>query len=133
MPDDFPDVLRTFTGLYQLLPWNKDNFDDDGSDNQFDPAIFAKPGNWANGIDKDRLKYGFGWGKRIDTSFFNDRTTIILGDQMMAGAVAFDANGVARNRPTSSRRRDDHRRQRPAKRRAHVPHARRRTRDATHV
>lgn len=90
VPDDFPEVLKTFTGLYQLLPWNRESFD-----NQFNPLIFKTPGNWTNGIDKDRLAYGFGWSERIDTTFFSDRTTIILGDQKMSGAIEFDANGIA--------------------------------------
>ncbi|MFO0908931.1 MAG: hypothetical protein U0794_11325 [Isosphaeraceae bacterium] len=35
---------------------------------------------WKGGVDTDRLKRFYGWPATIDCSFFNDRTTIILGD-----------------------------------------------------
>lgn len=82
---DFRTVLQSFTGLYQLLPWNKAKFE-----NGFDPELLKSADSWALGIDKDRLKYGFGWAARIDTQFFNDRTSIILGDVPMKGAIEFE-------------------------------------------
>jgi len=86
---DFKVVLQSFTGLYQLLPWNKDNFE-----NGFDPDILAEHKNWTLGIDRDRLQYGFKWGQRLNTEFFNDRTSIILGDVPMKGAVEFQQGRI---------------------------------------
>ena len=40
--------------------------------NGFDPAVMADAGYWKRGADEKRLKYGFKWGERIDTEFFND-------------------------------------------------------------
>lgn len=86
VPGNFPQVLQSFTGLYQLLPWNKTLFD-----NGFDPTEMGKPKFWETGVEADRLKYGFAWGGDVNTAFFNDRTTIILGDKPTVGAVKFVA------------------------------------------
>ena len=84
IPADFNAALQSFTGLYQLLPRDPKLFP-----NGFDPTVMSKPTFWASGVEKDRLKFGFGWGDQIDATFFNDRTTIILGDQDTAGAAKF--------------------------------------------
>ena len=84
LPDDFPAIFQSFTGLYQLLPWNPALFP-----NGFDPQLFGKEEFWKSNIEKDRLNYGFGWGKDINGSFFNDRTSIILGDQPTVAAAKF--------------------------------------------
>jgi hypothetical protein len=84
VPAEFPQVLQSFTGLYQLLPWDKRLFP-----NGFDPTAMGKPGYWETGVDPGRLKSAFGWSGRIDTSFFNERTSIILGDAPTVGAVKF--------------------------------------------
>jgi hypothetical protein len=84
VPADFPHTLQSFTGLYQLLPWNPALFD-----NGFDPTAMRRPKFWETGVDADRLRYGFGWGGAVDTEFFNDRTSIILGDKPTVGAVKF--------------------------------------------
>jgi hypothetical protein len=86
VPDDLPQVLQSFTGLYQLLPWDPALFP-----NGFDPTVMKKPSFWTTGADAQRLAAGFAMGHEIDTSFFNDRTTIILGDQPTVGAVTFAA------------------------------------------
>jgi hypothetical protein len=72
-PDDLSDVLQSMTGLYQLLPWKAGTV-------QMDPAKLAAPGFWETGRDAKRLAAFFRWGASLDTQFFNDRTTIILGD-----------------------------------------------------
>ncbi len=87
LPANFEKVLQSFTGLYQLLPWDRERFPND-----FDPEVMKPFGYWKRGADSDRLKYGFAWGKRIDTTFFNDRTAIILGEQPTVGAVAFQGD-----------------------------------------
>jgi hypothetical protein len=88
LPEDFKSVLQSFTGLYQLLPWDKNLFP-----NGFDPGLLkSEDFKQKTGSEPDRLGYGFGWAKLVDTTFFNDRTTIILGDQKTIGAVGFDAS-----------------------------------------
>ena len=94
LPPDFRSVFQSFTGLYQLLPWDKDKFD--GAGVGFDPEAMKLVDFWQSGIQTDRLKHGFGWAEGIDASFFNDRTSIILGDQPTVGAVKFGADGVLR-------------------------------------
>jgi hypothetical protein len=84
VPADFAQVLQSFTGLYQLLPWGKEHFP-----NGFDPLDMSKPKFWETKADANRLKAEFGWGRIIDTAFFNDRTTIVLGDSPTVGAVKF--------------------------------------------
>jgi hypothetical protein len=85
LPPNYPAVFQSFTGLYQLLPSNPALFPNNG----FDPEQFGAANFWQTGVDKARLKYGFAWGNDIDTSFFNDRTAIILGDQPTVGAAKF--------------------------------------------
>ena len=84
IPTGFDAVLRSFTGLYQLLPWNPALFS-----NGFKPESMSSATFWKAGTDKDRLGYGFGWGKLVDSAFFNDRTTIILGDKPTVGSAAY--------------------------------------------
>jgi len=83
-PPDLGDVLQSFTGLYQLLPGDNDRLKTAFKTEQFKESSF-----WKRNIDATRLREEFGWGKQIDTSFFNDRTTIILGNAPAVGAVAF--------------------------------------------
>jgi hypothetical protein len=85
LPEDFTQVLQSFTGLYQLLPWKQGTLADG-----FDPEKLAAPAFWKSGVDPDRLEFGFEWGAKIDTSFFADRTTIVLGDRPTAGAAKFE-------------------------------------------
>jgi len=84
VPAEFPQALQSFTGLYQLLPWNKRLFS-----SGFNPEEMRKPKSWKPGADPVRLKFEFGWGSPIDTSFFNARTSIVLGDAPTVGAVEF--------------------------------------------
>lgn len=85
LPSDFYKIVQSFTGLYQLLPWKPDTLPG------FDVQQLRQTAFWQSGIDASRLEFGFGWAERIDSSFLNDRTTIILGDRPTTGAVAFDA------------------------------------------
>jgi len=87
LPADFEQTLQSFTGLYQLLPWDPNRFA-----NGFDPTVMKDTAFWQRGADEDRLNYGFGWGGQIDTTFFDDRTTIILGDRPTTGAAVFDGD-----------------------------------------
>ncbi len=91
LPPGFPAIFQSFTGLYQLLPWRHELFE---HVNEFDPRRMKTNGKsfWKTGADPDRLGYGFGWGSGIDTSFFNDRTTIILGDQPTVAAVRWNGD-----------------------------------------
>lgn len=72
----FQPVLASMSGLYQLIPW----------DPQRAPWLaevdLQIPESWGphTPIDSTRLRRFLGWGRSIDTSFFDDRTTLILGD-----------------------------------------------------
>ncbi len=96
LPADFPVVLQSFTGLYQLLPWDKSLYVDG-----FDPE---KAGDWKAGVDAKRLASGFGWAERIDTSFFDERTSIILGDVPTVGKVKFVRRQARGRRDGAGRR-----------------------------
>ncbi|MEO6810649.1 MAG: alpha/beta fold hydrolase, partial [Isosphaeraceae bacterium] len=88
IPPNFERVMQSFTGLYQLLPWNPAL-----SANGYNPKELNDKDFWKAGAEADRLKYGFGWTGQVDTTFFNDCTTIILGDRPTVGAAAYDKNG----------------------------------------
>ena len=110
VPDGFTAALQSMSGLYQLLPWRSRRVEgvppDPTRRNETllewlraniaetpaeKPNAFNAPGFWKpSGIDEDRLAAYFGWGERVDASFLNDRTTIILGDRDTVGGVAFD-------------------------------------------
>src|SRR5262245_16673000 len=72
LPEDFTQVLQSFTGLYQLLPWKQGTLAEG-----FDPQKLAAQAFWKSGVDPNRLEFGFEWGAKIDTAFFADRTTIV--------------------------------------------------------
>lgn len=82
-PADTQAIFQSMTGLYQLVPWNKDLMP--GLPN-LGESVF-----WETGVDKDRLTRFFGWSKQIDARFFNDRTRIILGDAQTVDEVEFQA------------------------------------------
>ena len=115
-PDGFAAVLQSMTGLYQLLPWRTEPIPGLAGETpppESDPALASPaapvtppaldwvkankdrlidPTFWQTGVDADRLKM-FGWGQKIDTQFFNDRTTIILGDKNpTTGGAKFAVN-----------------------------------------
>jgi hypothetical protein len=73
-PQDFKDILGSMTGIYQLLPFDKDRI----------PWLknndISNPSFWVNGIDSERLRHNFAWGKNITTDFFNSNISVILGD-----------------------------------------------------
>lgn len=85
LPGNFEDVLRSLTGVYQLLPWKPGTVRP-----EFDLEEFGKVHFWHGKAEPERLGYGFGWGKVIDTTFFDDRTTIILGNRPTVGAAKFN-------------------------------------------
>ena len=94
-PDGFDKVLQSLSGIYQLLPWRTEPVNGTAADKAIewvrthcpatrpvDPAVewFRGPQTWRTGVDAGRLDGLFGWGSRIDATYLNDRTTIILGD-----------------------------------------------------
>jgi pimeloyl-ACP methyl ester carboxylesterase len=82
-PADLNDVLQSMSALYQMVPWKPDTTD-------MDNAVMADPDFWKDsGVDAARLEEYFRWAESIDTAFFNDRTSIIIGDQNTVSAVAF--------------------------------------------
>jgi pimeloyl-ACP methyl ester carboxylesterase len=77
-------VLASMSGLYQLLPWDPERVPWLRCHPDFGTATF-----WRPSVDVDRLRRFFGWGAAIDTSFFNDRTHILLGDRPTASGVEY--------------------------------------------
>lgn len=100
-PPGFPAVLQSMTGLYQLLPWRTEAVTGGPADNALrwvaehlasgHPAAFNAPAFWESGVDEGRLRALYGAGRSIDAGFFNDRTTLILGDRETAGGVRFES------------------------------------------
>jgi hypothetical protein len=91
-PDGFDSILGTMSGLYQLIPSRADLVPWVGSNPVGDPGFWG-----SFPIDPDRLAKFFGWAEPIDTSFFNDQTTIILGDNNgdpTVGGVFIDGSGA---------------------------------------
>jgi hypothetical protein len=80
----FLPVLQSMSGVYQLLPWDKDRLPWLG---QKDHKLGQKD-FWQPTIDADRLDTFYAWGKDIDTTFFNDHTTVILGDNYSRPTVS---------------------------------------------
>jgi hypothetical protein len=106
IPDGFTSALQSMTGLYQLLPWRTEPVDGSAEDNAIkwtkanfstaqigQPGTFRDPAKWKGGIDSRRLADFVGSAASIDSSYFNDRTTIILGNQPTPGGMMFDAAG----------------------------------------
>ena len=85
-PEDLNDVLQSMTGLYQMIPWKPGTV-------QMDPSAMADKDFWKSGVDEKRLDEFFKWAASIDTEFFNDRISILLGDDPKTpSAVAFQGN-----------------------------------------
>ena len=88
-------TLKTFTSLYQLLP--------------FDDTIFSslkiynlrKISFWQGKVDSNRLDRAFpswtsSWGYTVNTQFFKDHTTVIVGytpNSPTVGGVYIDSTG----------------------------------------
>ncbi len=96
LPEGFEKVTQTFSGLYQLIPWRSKPIGQRSmSEKMANPLRWVEenakaietPEFWPRGIDLDRLHAFFGWAEKIETGFFNDRTTIILGDKPTVGGV----------------------------------------------
>jgi pimeloyl-ACP methyl ester carboxylesterase len=81
-PADLNDVLQSMSALYQMVPWKPGTV-------AMDPDVMAKADFWKTGVDATRLETYFRWAQSVDTAFFNDRTSIILGDQSTVTAVDF--------------------------------------------
>ena len=86
-PDNLKEVMQSFSGLYQLLPWKPGTVG-------MDPGGMAASDFWETGVDRDRLAEFFRWGAAVDTSFFNDRTSIILGDDPDTPSAVRFVDGV---------------------------------------
>ena len=92
-PGGFQPLIASMSGVYQLLPWNAERLKTlSDAKHAVGSAAF-----WEHRqpIEPTRLAKFHGWAKAIDSSFLNDRTTIILGDNYgrptIAG-VAFDGS-----------------------------------------
>jgi len=86
-PQGFQQILASMTGLYQLIPWDAARVPW-LADNDLGAARF-----WRGGIDYARLDRFHRWGRGVDSSFFNERTAMIVGDNHgtpTVAAVAFD-------------------------------------------
>ena len=101
-PEGFDGTLRTFSGLYQMLPWRTKPVG-----HRPMAALMARPIAWQKEyakffdfehkndptklwpveIDPVRLRAFFGWAGRIEAGFFNDRTAVILGDRPTVGGI----------------------------------------------
>lgn len=92
-PANVAQIFQSMSGLYQLLPWNPT----DSSGQPLIPAVdvpVESTAFWQSGVDSARLRDLWGWaGKNIDTSFFNSRTRIILGQDNSTTASAQFQNG----------------------------------------
>jgi hypothetical protein len=110
-PPEFAGVPQSLSGLYQLLPWRTEavnrpagtpGADGDGRAQRGLPLEWVKqhldqfrqPAFWETGVDPARLAKFFGWGKDVHATFFNDRTTIILGDLPTVGGVKFQGGAL---------------------------------------
>ena len=62
------------SGIYQLLPFDRSRT----------PWLaehdYSRPEFWKRPIDADRLARFYGWAREIDSSFLDDVTSVILGD-----------------------------------------------------
>lgn len=72
----FQPVMASMTGLYQLLPWDVQRVPWLAGNDLGSPAFWSPHVP----IDADRLGRFFGWGRGVDSTAFDDRTTVILGD-----------------------------------------------------
>ena len=91
-PRGFRRVLGSMSGLYQLLPWDEARVpwlrDND----------LSVPSFWRRGIDAARLVRFHGWTRGLQTEFFDDRTTVILGDnhgRPTVGGVAYRGDDLS--------------------------------------
>jgi hypothetical protein len=88
-------TLATFPALYQVLPWDPSKLP---SLNDTDHNL-RSAGFWRGKIDTDLLYAAIppgepAWAARIDTAFFRDHVTIILGDAVKtAGGVTIRTLG----------------------------------------
>jgi hypothetical protein len=91
LPPDVMSAIWSMSFLYQIVPWDKNRTKWLKKNNPADPAFWQ-------GIDNTRLaKFYPCWGPTLDSSFFNCRTTVILGDngttlkpKKTTGGVKFD-------------------------------------------
>lgn len=82
--DGLQTVLASMTGVYQLLPWDAARAPWLAS-NAIGDRAFWEP---RIPVDADRLGRFFGWGQAIDSTAFDSRTTVILGDNNGDGTYA---------------------------------------------
>jgi pimeloyl-ACP methyl ester carboxylesterase len=85
-PEGLKAIMQSMTGVYQLLPWDANRIPNLGED----AHNISRASFWSSlGIDEGRLAKHYGWAKKIDTDFFAERTTTILGDAPTAAGVTF--------------------------------------------
>ena len=98
-----PLATRTWTALYQLLPWDDDLF----PSLKYGDHNVRSAGFWGNWIDPDRLSRAFPaggspWASEVDTQFLAKKTTVILGQVSgnhceTAGGVRWQGNALVRD------------------------------------
>ena len=95
-PDKFDQTIQSMSGIYQLIPWRTKAVGRTPADLSTAKPLEWIAANreamktasfWPQKIEQARLDAFLGWSEKIDTSFFNDRTSIILGDQPTVGGV----------------------------------------------
>lgn len=91
-PKSTPDVLRSFSGLYQLLPWDPERVAEAVRGKAYAEDEMGASSFWPQ-VDAIRLKRLYGWGTSIDTTFFSARTRIILGDDVRTPSRVTFQNG----------------------------------------
>ena len=94
----FLEALKTFTGLYQLFPYNRSYVGAEADRftlpflEQHDVQQLDYWSGLGVAVDETRLKTFEKWSYNIDTGFFADRMTILLGDDTTTGGVKKDGD-----------------------------------------
>ncbi len=88
----FNSVLGTFSGLYQLIPFEASRVP------WLSTNAVSNPSWWGSfPIDPTRLQRFMGWAGNVDTTFLDDRTTIILGGDAPNSPTGSTVGGVTRD------------------------------------
>jgi hypothetical protein len=92
----FNSVLSTFSGLYQLIPSRPELVPWLNSNAVSDPFWWS-----TFPVDTSRLNQFVGWAEGIDSSFFDDQTTVILGGDDVHSPTGSTVGGVRIDGPGS--------------------------------
>lgn len=92
-PKDVAAIFQSMSGLYQLLPWYPNRIPSQPGHPDFPVAKLRDTAFWDSKVDPNRLNDFWGWAEKIDTSFFNARTRIILGEDTETAAAIGVKNG----------------------------------------